>query len=79
MTPTVVHEDIQGSMIDYPDDHYLEIRYYDASSDFTGDTFNQWQQVLGTVVEQCGHSQVLIDAVQFGMNAEKHGHRLARH
>jgi hypothetical protein len=70
MTPTVVHEDQQGSIIDYPDDDYIEIRWYDASRDFTGDTFNRRQDVIARIVEQSGRSRMLIDAVQFGMNAE---------
>ena len=70
MAPTVVYEDEQGSMIDYPKDDYVEIRWYDASSEFTGDTFNRRQEVIARVVEQCGRSRILIDAVQFGMNAE---------
>ena len=40
MKAAVVYEDKQGSMIDYPDDDYVEIRWYDASSEFTTDTFN---------------------------------------
>ena len=70
MAPTVVHEDEQGSMIDYPDDDYVEIRWYDASSEFTADTFNRRQEVIAGVVEQSGRSRILIDAVQFGMNAQ---------
>ena len=70
MAPTVVYEDDQGSMIEYPDDDYVEIRWYDASSEFTGDTFNRRQEVIASVVEQCGRPHILIDAVQFGMNAE---------
>ena len=71
MAPTVVYESDQGSMIDYPDNDYLEIRYYEASSDFTGDTFNRWGDVMAGVVEQSGRRHILIDAVQFGMNVEE--------
>ena len=74
MTPTILHESNKGSMIDYPGDNYLEIRYYDASSDFIGETFNQWGDVIDSVIEQTGHSQVLIDAVQFAMNPEDMDH-----
>ncbi len=69
-TPTVVHEDAYGSLIDYSDDDYLEIRWYDASSRFTGDTFNQRQEIIADAVERSGRAHMLIDAVQFGMNAQ---------
>lgn len=58
-------------MIDYPNDDYVEIRWYDASSEFTGEAFNRRQEVIAGVVEQCGRSHILIDAVQFGMSAEE--------
>jgi len=32
MTATVVYEDEWGAMIDYPDDDYVEIRWYDATA-----------------------------------------------
>jgi hypothetical protein len=70
MTPTVVYEDDQGPIIDYRDDDYLEIRWYDASSQFTADTFNRRQETIASEVEQSDRSHILIDAVQFGMNAE---------
>lgn len=70
MNATVVFEDHQGSLIDYPDDDYVEVRWYDGSSELTGQTFNQRQDVIANVVETCGRSNILIDAVQFGMRAE---------
>ena len=70
MKPSVVHEDDHGSMIDYPDDDYLEVRWYDASSALTTDTFSQRQEVIASVVEQCGRSCMLIDTLQFVMNPE---------
>ncbi|MEM9134774.1 MAG: hypothetical protein AAF962_23525 [Actinomycetota bacterium] len=48
----------------------LEIRWYDASSTFTCETFNARGALFADVVERCGRSTILIDAVQFGMNAE---------
>jgi hypothetical protein len=67
-TPTIVHEDAYGSLIDYPDDGYIEVRWYDASAGFTGDSFNQRQGVIADVVEQHDRTNILIDAVQFGMD-----------
>ena len=70
MKAHIVHEDTYGSLIDYPDDDYLEIRWYDATSAFTGDRFNERQTVIADAVERCGRSSMLIDAVQFAMNPE---------
>ena len=70
MQAHIVHEDRNGSLIDYPDDDYLEVRWYDASSALTGQTFNERQTVIADAVERHGRSSVLVDAVQFGMNAE---------
>lgn len=68
MKPTVVHEDDYGSMIDYPDDDYLEVRWYDGSSALTTETFSQRQAVIAGVVEQCGRSGMLVDTLQLVMN-----------
>ena len=35
MNAHLVHEDIYGSVIDYPDDGNLETRWYDGSTAFT--------------------------------------------
>ena len=70
MTGIIVYEDEQGSMIDYPDDDYVEIRWYDASSNFTTDTFNRWLEGFAGRVEQSKRSGILVDAVQFGMAME---------
>ena len=61
MNARILHEDNYGSLIDHPDDDLLEVRWYDATSTFTGQTFNERQTVIADVVE----------AVQFGMNAEE--------
>ncbi len=70
MQPHIVHEDTYGSLIDYPDDNYIEVRWYDASSAFTGDSFNDRLVVMADAIERCGRSGLLVDAVQFGMRAE---------
>jgi hypothetical protein len=70
-TPIIVHEDTYGSLIDHPDDDYLEVRWYDATAGFTGDTFNQRQDLIAEAVEQHDRPAILIDAVQFGMDAHE--------
>lgn len=69
MNAHLLHEDRYGSVIDYPDDGYLETRWYDGSSAFTGATFNDRCMLFADIVERSGRRKVLIDAVQFGMNA----------
>ena len=68
MNPTVVYEDDYGSMIDYPDNDYLEVRWYDGSSVLTTETFSQRQAVIADVVEQCGRSGMLVDTLQLVMD-----------
>lgn len=68
MTATVVFEDELGSIINYPEGGYLEVRWYDGSSALTGETFNRRQEVIAAMIEQTGQPNLLIDAVQFGMN-----------
>ncbi|MEM8905784.1 MAG: hypothetical protein AAGA17_11140 [Actinomycetota bacterium] len=67
----LVHEDVYGSIIDHPDDDYLEVRWYDASLSFTGETFNRRCDLFADIVERSGRTTVLIDAVQFGMPASE--------
>lgn len=70
MTAHLVHEDRYGSVIDYPEDGYLETRWYDGSSAFTSQSFNDRCVLFADIVERSGRTKVLIDAVQFGMRAE---------
>ncbi|MEM7273718.1 MAG: hypothetical protein AAF547_11610 [Actinomycetota bacterium] len=69
MTAHLIHEDRYGSVIDYPEDDYLETRWYDGSSAFTSQSFNDRCILFADLVERTGRTRVLIDAVQFGMNA----------
>ncbi|MGH1347733.1 MAG: hypothetical protein ACRBN8_39630 [Nannocystales bacterium] len=71
MKATIVYEDHQGSLIDDPTADDLEVRWYDGSSQLTGESFNRRQEVIADFVETCGRSGILIDAVQFGMNAQE--------
>lgn len=71
MQAQIVHEDNYGSLIDHPIDDYLEVRWYDTTSTFTGESFNERQALIADAVESCKRSSMLIDAVQFAMNAEE--------
>jgi len=68
MTATVVYEDQYGAMIDYPDDDYVEIRWYDATDGLNRDSFNNWLSGFAGGIEHCRRAGVLVDAVQFGMD-----------
>ncbi|MEM9039879.1 MAG: hypothetical protein AAGD33_08285 [Actinomycetota bacterium] len=70
MNAHLLHEDTYGSVIEYADDGYLETRWYDGSDSFTTQSFNDRCVLFADLVERSGHTKVLIDAVQFGMNAE---------
>lgn len=70
MTATVVWNDEHGSMIDWPDDDYVEIRWYDATREMTKDEFERWLEGFAGGVEQCGRRGILVDGVQFRMNPE---------
>jgi hypothetical protein len=68
MTATVVYNDRSGAVIDWADDDYIEIRWYDATATLTGGEFNEWLAGFAGCVERAGRSGVLVDAVQFRMD-----------
>ena len=68
MTATVLYNDKFGAMIDWPEEDYVEIRWYDATSDLTKDEFNGWLAGFAGGVEQAKRSGVLVDSVQFKMD-----------
>lgn len=68
MTATIVYNDSHGAMIDWPDDDYVEIRWYDATKDITAQQFNEWLAGFAGGVETAKRSGVLVDAVQFQMD-----------
>lgn len=70
MADMVIWNDEHGSMIDYAEDNYVEIRWYDATESMTKDQFQAWLDGFASGVEQCGRSAILVDAVQFRMNVE---------
>ena len=67
MASSIVYEDRWGEVIDRPDADYIEIRWYDATSDLDSDTFNRWLSGFAGAVEAAGRSGILVDSVVFGM------------
>ena len=68
MTATIVYHDRYGATIDWPEDDYIEIRWYDTTAAMTGDEFNQWLSQFAGCVETARRSGVLVDSVQFRMD-----------
>lgn len=70
MADTVVWNDEHGAMIDYEDDDFVEIRWYDSTESMSKSQFQEWLTGFAGGVEQCGRKGILVDAVQFRMNME---------
>ena len=66
--PDYTYEDVFGGIINHG--RYLEIRWYDATADMTGDQFNGF---LKTFADQCKPDRpgCLVDAVQFDMPSNR--------
>ncbi|MDP6516916.1 MAG: hypothetical protein QF926_09895 [Alphaproteobacteria bacterium] len=64
----VLHSDRWGDILDRPADRCVEIRWYDTTSEMSGDDFNGFLEIYAGVVERCGRAGALIDAVQFKMD-----------
>lgn len=71
MTDTTLYVDKWGEIIDRADAAYVEIRWYDATSEMTVDEFNQWLTTFATQVESKSRPGVLVDGVQFRMPMER--------
>lgn len=48
----------------------IELRWYDGSSDLSGDTFNDWLMTFADECEKARRGRILVDAVQFQMPLE---------
>ena len=71
MSATILHEDEWGSVIDRPEAGYIEIRWYDATAEMTGEQFNAWLARFAGHVEQTRRAGALVDAVQFAMPMDR--------
>lgn len=67
----IIWEDKWGEIIDRPDVDLIEIRWYDTTTDLDGERFNQWLRRFADAVEQARRSNILTDAVVFGMAMEQ--------
>lgn len=64
-----VYEDRWGGVIDHG--NYIEIRWYDATADMSGDQFNTWLSEFASQVEATGRTAALVDAIQFAMPRDR--------
>jgi hypothetical protein len=55
-------------VIDWVDDDFVEIRWYDTTKDLSAEQFNDWLTAFAGDVERAGRSGVLVDATQFRMD-----------
>jgi hypothetical protein len=63
-------EDIWGSIIDRPNAGFVEIRWFDTTSELTADDFQSFLATFASLLETLPGRAVLVDATSFGMNAE---------
>jgi hypothetical protein len=67
-TVTHVWEDRFGSVIDFADAGFLEIRWYDTTKDMTAAQFQEWLTGFADAVERFGRPGILVDATSFQMD-----------
>ena len=68
MAASHVYEDIWGEVIDHPDADFLEIRWYDSTSDMSKDEFQRWLTLFADHEERLRRAGCLIDATSFKMD-----------
>ena len=70
-TVRTLYSDQWGDILDRPEDDCVEIRWFDTSTDMSGDDFNEFLGTYAGHVEVCGRRGALVDAVQFRMDFAK--------
>ena len=65
---TILWEDKYGEVIDRPGQGFVEIRWYDTTSELSSDAFNSWLSRFAASVEEAGRPGVLVDSVPFKMD-----------
>ena len=71
MPAEILYDDKWGEIIDHPDAGFVEIRWFDTTSEMTGDEFNNYLSEFATRIERTGRQAALIDAVQFRMPMDR--------
>lgn len=63
----VLYEDRYGSIIDRGVDGHLEIRWFDATAELTGEEFQRWLSIFAEEVGSNRRPGILVDATRFRM------------
>ena len=71
MASSVIYEDQFGEVIDRPERGLIEIRWFDATRNFTTATFYEWLSEFAGGVEASGRQHVLVDALSFRMASDQ--------
>ena len=64
-----VHEDWYGAVIDHGKEGFIEIRWYDTTSEMSADEFKNWLSKFADLVDQRQSKRVLVDGTSFQMNS----------
>src|SRR5665811_2275041 len=65
---TTVYDDNWGSVVDHPEEGFIEIIWSDETSAMTGEAFNEWLGAFAGLVEEHRRSGVLVDSRSFLMD-----------
>jgi hypothetical protein len=66
MVSEIVYEDLHGEVIDRGD--FVEIRWFDATSELDSEGFNAWLALFAGIVEERRRRGVLVDGLAFLMD-----------
>lgn len=66
MVSEIVYEDLHGEVIDRGD--FVEIRWFDATSELDSEGFNAWLALFAGIVEERRRPGVLVDGLAFLMD-----------
>ena len=71
MSSLIMYEDQWGEIVDRPTLNLVEIRWYDTTSEMSGEDFNNWLSTYAGCVETQNRAGCLVDAVQFKMPMDR--------
>ena len=69
-----LYSDQWGDILDRADDDCVEIRWFDTTTNMSGEDFNGFLETYAGHVEACGRRGGLVDAIQFKMDFTKMNH-----
>lgn len=63
-----VYEDTYGAVIDHGNEGFIEIRWYDTTSEMSAEEFKGWLSKFADLVDQSESKSVLVDGTSFLMD-----------